>query len=80
MTFTFTLGEFGGTLRILGGPADGTASVEVDGEHGGNALETPSTPRSKYVYGQVWATPGTHTFTVTVASGTFVIDGIAVYR
>jgi hypothetical protein len=79
MTFTFTLGEFGGTLRILGGPADGTASVEVDGDFGGNALETPSTPKSQNVYGQVWATPGTHTVTLTVTSGTFVIDGIAVY-
>jgi hypothetical protein len=76
MIFTFN-GQAGINARIMGGPGNGTATVTD--ENGGTELvsETPSYPAGGPIVGYVWGSNGTHTLTVTVTSGTFIIDGLS---
>ena len=55
---------------------DGNDSAETD--TGWVVNETSSTTPGSQLGGMVWGTNGTHTVTLTVTSGTFVVDGIAV--
>jgi hypothetical protein len=50
--------------------SDGIASNLVD--------ETPSTAVGERVASIAWTPGGTHTMTLTISSGTVIVDGIAV--
>lgn len=79
MTFTFTTdGSLGLThVSFLGGPGDGQA-MWSDGISENSIVETPSTPVSAYLGGFLFTQSGTYTMTLTVTSGTIIIDAIAV--
>jgi hypothetical protein len=74
LTFTFT----GSKVWLLGGPGNGQATFNDETDTGWIVNETSSTTPGTQLGGMVWGTNGTHTVTLTITSGTFVVDGIAV--
>jgi len=79
LTFTFTSsGSLGSThVYLLGGPGDGTASW-TDGSSFALITQTPSTPVGEVTAGWFYAAGVTDTLTLTVTTGTIIVDGIAV--
>jgi hypothetical protein len=78
VTFTVTHGWNGGQVFVMGGPGNGTATF-CEGATCEALSETAGTPAVSYVGPSFYSgTSGPATFTVTVTSGTFNVDGIVV--
>ena len=80
LTITFTSSSFMGSqthVYFLGGPGNGTA-LWTDGVSNNSIVETPSTPVGAVIAGNSYPRDTTKTLTLTVTSGTMIIDGIAV--
>jgi hypothetical protein len=79
LTFTFTSSGSLGSPHVyfLGGPGNGTASW-TNGKTFALITQTPSTPVGEVTAGWTYAAGVTETLTLTVTSGTIIVDGIAV--
>lgn len=79
VTFNFTTTSEGGVF-LIGGPGDGTATPSRDGGIDSiNISETASTEKGAALgTGLYLGAPGAHIVTLTVTSGTFILDGIEV--
>jgi hypothetical protein len=75
VTFDVTYGWADGTVLVLGGPGNGTANF-CEGSSCWVLTETPSTPAVSYVGSGFVGSSTSATFTVTVTSGTFNLDGV----
>ena len=77
MSFTFTTTS-GGLVYVIGGPGDGLAMLS-DGVTSIPISEGPDTTNGAALGTGLYAAgPGTHHVTLTVSSGTIVLDGIEV--